>query len=168
MPDSSVISSSVTQFQVFLAIFIPLVSVISAVCIAWGGNRYAVSSHEELIAGINQAITKMQEDMQQAFKDVYSELNARVYCNECVDHRRQCYADRASQNGEGSKQIALLIDAIKNQDEKRDTAKEKNHDMFIAILEKISDVEKKVAVIEAVTKNRENRFRESKNKGIIE
>ena len=159
MQDPPIIFSSVTQVQVFLAVFIPAMSVILAGAIAWGSNKYATIAHEKLIGEIQKSIKELEETTKLSFERLREDVSQKVPFADCNMERKECSQARMIFNGEISKQISLLVTALTVQDEKREGIKDKNHEMFCKILDKISAVESKVASMEGFVQSRANKFR---------
>jgi hypothetical protein len=94
-------------------------TIVAACAAAWGGAKYALSSHE----------TKLKEHDAQFFR-VMEELQKRVLISDCRDERGDCRSNRESTYCELNRKIDRIFTAIEEQEKKREAGKDVYQAMF--------------------------------------
>ena len=151
--DVSTVHQSSGSVAEYIQLGIAVVIAVASAAAAWGGFKYSIRNYEAMLKELRETIFDLRREMQDLSSNFQKEINLRVLDTDCRSERSECHQNRTSLSCEMSKQINLLVQAIQIQDEKRQENKDKNQEMFLRILEKMS-------VLEGVIRERERRFRQ--------
>lgn len=97
---------------------------------AWGGAKYALSSHETRLKDHDAKFGKIEE-----------QLHMKVSILDCRDERGDCRGDRESVSCELNRKIDRIFTAIEEQEKKREAGKDAYMNMFRDLAIQIAELQ---------------------------
>lgn len=134
-----------------------IIVLVASTAAAWGGARYAISSHEKTLEQHQTDLAAIREEVNdltpiKTTEKLQEEIKHLVPFSFCRDRQALCLQDKASSNSIVSTKLDELSVKIDELEEKREKGKdERNH--------AISELAKQIAVLETTIRERSNIFR---------
>lgn len=132
----------IEHIQLWLTIIAMVITVL-AMCAsaAWWGAKLAMKSYDVQL----RAVVEGQTERKAAMIEMNKRIDEKVPITRCSEDRIFCGQNRTANFEDIGDQICNLTKAIDKQNEKREQSKDETHNMFMAIMDKISKLESKAA-----------------------